>query len=78
MNKESFGIDGKSYCIVDQSEGNEGEHHRQCQQHKADIPYIFINGINQLFPLEHILYIGILLYQFFYLRNAVGIGIIGV
>ena len=77
MDEEPFGIDGKSYRIVYQGKRNKSEHHRQSKQHQADIPYIIIHGINQLFPVKHILYIGILLHQFLYFRNAVGIGIVG-
>ena len=78
MNEEALGVDGKPYRIVNQCKGYEGEHHRQRQQHKADVPYILIDGIDQLFPIEHILYVRVLLDHFLYLRDTVGIGIIGV
>ena len=77
MNEEAFRVDGQPYCIVYQSKRNKSEHHCQSEQHQADISYVIIHSVNQFLSIEHILNIGVLFNHFLYLRDAVGIGIVG-
>ena len=77
MNEESLGVNGQPYRIVYQCKRDKGKHYCQRKQHQADIPYIVIHRVNQLLPIEHILYVGIPLDLLLYLRDTVGIRILG-
>ncbi len=52
---------------------DKSKHYRQGKQHQTDISYVIIHGVNQLLPIEHILYVGVLFNHFLYLRDTVGI-----
>ena len=77
VNEESLGVNGQPYRIVYQCKRDKGKHYCQRKQHQADIPYIVIHRVNQLLPIEHILYVGIPLDLLLYLRDTVGIRILG-
>ena len=77
MDKETLGIYSQTDGVVYQRKGDKRQYHSQPQQHQADIPYIIVHGIYQVFLVEHFLDIGILFNQFLYFGDAVRIGIVG-
>ena len=58
--KETLGIYSQTDGVVYQRKGDKRQYHSQPQQHQADIPYIIVHGIYQVFLIEHFLDIGIL------------------
>ncbi len=77
VDKETLGIYSQTDGVVYQRKGDKRQYHSQPQQHQADIPYIIVHGIYQVFLVEHFLDIGILFNQFLYFGDAVRIGIVG-
>ena len=77
MDKEAFGVDSQTDCIVNQRKGNESQNDSQTQQHQTDIADIIIHRIYQVFLVKYFLNIRVPLDFLLYLGNAVRIGIIG-